>query len=132
VPPGGAAKRPDPAMSAFEQQIGPPHIEAVANLASDASTHLRLLQEHGTDSPVVTPAPPGQEQNPTSLSETQAQKRRRQRIALIEEFGGQAADFKAAAVAALKRGIYSPSTNLGDIESALIRTWRRRRRLYKR
>ena len=119
-------------MSAFEQQIGPPHIEAVANLANDASTHLQLLQENGTDSPAVVLAPPGPEQGPPSVGETEAQRRRRQRIALIEEFGGQTADFKAVAAVALKRGIYSPSTNLGDIESALIRTWRRRRRLYKR
>ncbi len=121
-------------MSASEQQIGPPHIESISQLASDTPVHLRLLREHGTETPAPQPvsAPSAQDPSPSPGVETEAQKRRRQRIALIEEFGGARADFKATAAEALKRGLYSPSTNLGDIESALIRTWRRRRRLYNR
>ncbi len=64
--------------------------------------------------------------------ETRAQARRRERIALIEEFGGPAADLKRVAVEAIRRGMYSPRTNLGDIEAALLRTWRRRNRRARR
>ena len=64
--------------------------------------------------------------------ETVAQKRRRERLALIEEFGGPAANLKAVAVEAMRRGMYSPRTNPGDVELCLHRTWVRRKRKYSR
>lgn len=64
--------------------------------------------------------------------ESNAQRRRRQRIALVQEFGGDDADMKAAVREAIRRGMYSPRTNVGDIESALMRTWKHRRRNYLR
>ena len=64
--------------------------------------------------------------------DTPAQERRRRRIALVEEFGGHAADLRSAAVKAIERGMYSPRTNRGDIESSLMRTWAHRHRNYNR
>jgi hypothetical protein len=56
--------------------------------------------------------------------------RRQQRIALVREFGGSAADLRKVAREAIKRGMYSPETTLGDIESALKRAWIHRNRAY--
>ena len=65
-------------------------------------------------------------------TETAAQRRRRERIELIEEFGGHAANIKLAALEAIKRGMYSPRTSRGDVELCLIRTWMLRKRNYGR
>ncbi len=61
-----------------------------------------------------------------------AERRRRERIALIQEFGGAAADLKQVAMEAIRRGMYSPRTNRGDVELCLIRTWKHRNRDYAR
>ena len=76
----------------------------------------------------TTSAQPAAEKAPESL----ALKRRYQRIALIEELGGHGADFKKVAIEAIKRGMYSPRTNRGDVELSLLRTWKLRKRLYGR
>jgi hypothetical protein len=65
-------------------------------------------------------------------AETIAQQRRRQRIALVEEFGGHEADIKRVAVEAKRRGMYSPRTNRGDVELCLLRTWKLRNRGHAR
>lgn len=70
--------------------------------------------------------------SPQIPSENLAQRRRWQRIALIEEFGGHAANLKVVAREAMKRGMYSPRTNPGDVELCLLRTWKLRNRSYKR
>jgi hypothetical protein len=69
---------------------------------------------------------------PAAPAETQAQRRRRQRIELVEEFGGHAADLKQVAMEAKRRGMYSPRTNRGDVELCLLRTWKLRNRAYGR
>jgi hypothetical protein len=119
-------------MSAFEQSIDPSSVVPAADSASDSSANVQPLNERCADAPVHEAAPSGQNQDVQPPTETAAQKRRQQRIALIQELGGPSANFKGVALEALRRGFYSPSTNLGDIESALIRTWRRRRRAYNR
>jgi hypothetical protein len=63
---------------------------------------------------------------------TRAQKRRQERIALIEEFGGHSADFKQVASEAMRRGMYSRRTNVSDVELCLLRTWKLRNRGYSR
>jgi hypothetical protein len=97
-------------------------------------------------SPVANSIPTATEPNitllareiPNALSDTRVspsmspQERRRQRIALVEEFGGTCADLKKAAQEAIQRGMYSPRTNRGDIESSLLRTWKHRHRDYQR
>jgi hypothetical protein len=65
-------------------------------------------------------------------SETLAKRRRRERIALIEEFGGHEANIKQAALEAINRGMYSPRTSRGDVELCLMRTWMLRKRSYGR
>lgn len=56
-------------------------------------------------------------------------KRKQLRLALCEEFNH---DYDAAARAAMERGMYSKSTNLGDIAAALSRTWVHRDRDWQR
>ena len=68
----------------------------------------------------------------TETAERPSQRRRRERMALIEEFGGQSANMKLVAVEAIKRGMYSPRTNRGDVELCLMRTWKLRNRGYAR
>jgi hypothetical protein len=68
----------------------------------------------------------------TINAERPAVRRRRERIALIQEFGGHAADLKAVAAEAIRRGMYSPRTNRGDVELCLMRTWKLRNRGYAR
>ena len=63
---------------------------------------------------------------------TSVQARRLQRIALVKEFGGKAANLKSAAREAVLRGMYSTHTSLGDIESALNRAWIHRHKPYNR
>src|SRR5436309_363706 len=67
---------------------------------------------------------PGQSIDDPPVQETLAQTRRRQRLALIEEFGGDGANLKQVALAAMKRGMYSRTTNRGDVELCLLRTWK--------
>jgi hypothetical protein len=55
-------------------------------------------------------------------------KRKEARIALLMEFGGDAASFKLAAKEAVRRGLYSKNTPVGDIESTLKRAWLKRNR----
>jgi hypothetical protein len=80
----------------------------------------------------MTSTPGPREAFPSASEESPALKRRRQRIALIQEFGGHAADLKLVAVEAIKRGMYSPRTNRGDVELSLLRTWKLRKREYGR
>lgn len=65
-------------------------------------------------------------------AESRALQRRRDRIALIQEFGGHTADLKQAALEAIRRGMYSPRTSRSDVELSLFRTWTFRNRRYKR
>jgi hypothetical protein len=65
-------------------------------------------------------------------TETTAQRRRRLRIALLEEFGGNLADIKTVAQEAIRRGMYSPRTRASDVELSFIRTWKLRNRKYNR
>jgi hypothetical protein len=55
-------------------------------------------------------------------------KRQTAKIALVAEFGGDSAFFRDVAREAIKRGMYSSNSNLGDIEGALQRTWRKWKR----
>lgn len=52
------------------------------------------------------------------------QTRKRAKVELVSEFGGDEARLRLAALAAISRGLYSPKTVLGDIEAALERAWR--------
>ena len=49
--------------------------------------------------------------------------RQRAKVALVQEFGGDSARLDLVAREAVKRGLYSQNTALGDIEGALQRTW---------
>ncbi|MFO1500854.1 MAG: hypothetical protein U1G07_21115 [Verrucomicrobiota bacterium] len=80
----------------------------------------------------AAPASEGKSPGKQPGHENPALRRRRLRIALIQEFGGHAADMKAVAAEAIRRGMYSPRTNRGDVELSLIRTWKLRNRLYSR
>jgi hypothetical protein len=64
----------------------------------------------------------------TGTIERPAERRRRERIALIEELGGPAANMKQVAIEAIRRGMYSIRTNRGDVELCLMRTWKLRNR----
>jgi hypothetical protein len=67
-----------------------------------------------------------------SSGERPAERRRRQRLALIEEYGGDTANLKSVAAEAIRRGMYSQRTNRGDVELCLMRTWKLRHRGYAR
>lgn len=54
--------------------------------------------------------------------------RKRAKIALVSEYGGDNAPWRLAALEAISRGLYSSKTTLGDIESALQRVWRQWKR----
>ena len=51
------------------------------------------------------------------------------KVAIIKEFGGDTAQFRAVAREAKRRGMYSEKTAVGDIERALERIWRKTKRL---
>jgi len=56
--------------------------------------------------------------------------RRRERLELVRELGGDAvfADPKRLVAEARARGLYSPATSDSDIECVLRRTWTKRHR----
>jgi hypothetical protein len=94
----------------------------------DSSTHAlstNQVQPGGSSSQSSTG-------KPEPAAESPARERRRRRIELVEEFGGHSADLRLAVDKAIERGMYSPRTNRGDIESSLMRTWAHRHRNYNR
>jgi hypothetical protein len=128
---GGAASLVAPTMTDDQLRFTPTSSQALTSLVNAPSEQDLFVDQPSASGVLLELASPVTLEEGQS-SETKSQLRRRQRIALVEEFGGPGADFRKVALEAVKRGMYSRRTNLGDIEAALLRTWKHRRRNYNR
>jgi hypothetical protein len=131
VPPGGAANRRCTVMPKNELEPNSSQSSAAIVLAADSSQPDPLFEQRKDSADSYADEPENQADS-CPRAESIAQRRRRMRIALLEEFGGEIANIKIVAQEAIKRGMYSPRTRASDVELSFIRTWKLRNRKYNR